>query len=41
MASGRKIESITVDADVHYVQGFPEIQSKIIQFLEANRRPGN
>ena len=41
MASGRKIESITVDADVHYIQGFPEIQSKIIQFLEANRRPGN
>jgi dienelactone hydrolase len=40
-ASGRKIDSITVEADVHYVQDFPEIQSKIIQFLEMNRRPGN
>lgn len=39
MASGRKIESIIVDASLHHVQSIPDIQKKILQFLEANRRP--
>jgi hypothetical protein len=41
----RKAESIVVNpklhdyTSLHHVQGLPEIQKKILQFLEVNRRP--
>lgn len=39
MAFRRKVESIVVNTDIHDVQSFPQIREKILQFLEANRRP--
>lgn len=35
----RNSESIVLDSDLHHVQSLPEVQEKILQFLEANRRP--
>jgi dienelactone hydrolase len=39
MASRSNSESVVIDASIHQVHALKEIQKKIIQFLEANRRP--
>jgi poly(3-hydroxybutyrate) depolymerase len=35
----RNAESVVVDVNFHHVQSLPEVQEKILQFLEVNRRP--
>jgi dienelactone hydrolase len=35
----RNLESIVVDVNFHAVQTLPEVQKKILQFLEVNKRP--
>jgi len=35
----RNAESVVVDVNFHRVQSLPEVQEKILQFLEVNRRP--
>ena len=32
-------ESVVIDTYMHAVQGLPEVRERILQFLEANRRP--
>lgn len=39
MSSRSNSESVVIDASIHHVHGLKDIQKKIIQFLEANRRP--
>lgn len=35
----RNAESVVVDVNFHHIQSLPEVQEKILQFLEVNRRP--
>jgi hypothetical protein len=32
-------ESIVIDTNLHAVQALPKVRERILQFLEANRRP--